>query len=100
MTKKKRQNIRLKTAKDVTKLGQITKNELLEEAIKYDIENYDPLKHLSEKVMLVPQKKSEVITLRLTTQENILITSLANENGLSKSAFIRMMLRKALRVKR
>ncbi len=97
MTKRNRQITKLKTTTDVTKLGEISKNEILEESSKYDMDNYDPLKHLSEKEMLIPKKRSEILTLRLTPQENKVITSLANENGLSKSSLIRMMLRKALK---
>ena len=36
--------------------------------------------------MLVPQNKSEIITLRLSPQENAIIKKLAIQNGLSKSA--------------
>lgn len=97
MNRKPRQQINVKTVKDVSKLGHMTKEELLSESEKYDIDNYNPIDHNQEKEVLIPKNKTEVITLRLTPKENELIKNLADEKGLSKSAFIRMVLKTALK---
>jgi predicted DNA binding CopG/RHH family protein len=97
MSNKTRQKIQVQTVTDASKLGQISKKELLADSEKYDADNYDPLKNLSEKEVLIPTNKSEVVTIRLSQQENKLITDLADENGLSKSAFIRMVVKRAIK---
>jgi hypothetical protein len=97
MNKKQRQQINLKSIQDVTELGQITKSDLLSESQEFDKDNYKPTNNLSEKEVLVNKNKSDVITIRLTAQENKLISDLADENGLSKSAFVRMVVKKALK---
>lgn len=97
MSKKERKKLEIQTVKDVTGLGQISKKDLIAESIAYELNNYSPLEHLNEKEVLNPKHKSEVITIRLTTQENSLITHLADENGLSKSAFVRMVVKRALK---
>ena len=97
MSKKPRQPIQVKPVNDASQLGQITKQELLTESEKYDQDNYNPTKNLADKEMLVPTNKSEVVTIRLSPQENQLISNLADENGLTKSAFIRMVVKRAIK---
>ena len=97
MSKKIRQKIQVQTISDASKLGQITKQELLSDSENYDQDNYNPIRNLSEKEMLIPTNKSEVVTIRLSPQENKLISNLADENGLSKSAFIRMVVKRAIK---
>lgn len=97
MSNKERENIKVQTYNDVTDLGQISKEKLLEEALKYDKANYNPLDNIEEKEVLHSKNKSEVVTIRLTSDENKLISHFADENGLSKSAFIRMVVKKALK---
>jgi hypothetical protein len=97
MNKKTHQKIQVKTINDASHLGQISKEELLSESEKYDKDSYDPTENLAEKEVLIPKNKSEVVTIRLTPQENKLVTDLADENGLSKSAFIRMVVKKAIK---
>ncbi|WEK53468.1 MAG: hypothetical protein P0Y55_12860 [Candidatus Cohnella colombiensis] len=97
MSKRPRQLIQVKPVDDASKLGQITKQELLAESEKYDQDNYNPIQNLADKEMLIPTNKSEVVTIRLSPQENQLISNLADENGLTKSAFIRMVVKRAIK---
>lgn len=97
MSKGSRRKIEVKTLEDVTSLGQISKDELLADAEKYDKERYNPLENLEEKEVLLPENRTEVITIRLTKEENEQITRLARENGLSKSALLRMLVARSLK---
>ncbi len=97
MGRRKRRTVKIETVKDVTELGQITKEELLADHEKYDKENYNPSDNLDEKEVLVPANRTEVITIRLTEKENEKITKIALENGLSKSALVRMLVTRSLR---
>lgn len=100
MNKKIRQPIQVKTVADASEFKQITKSELLADSEQFDKENYNPLENLSEKEIVLNKNKinkSDVITIRLTPGENQLISDLADENGLSKSAFVRMVVKKALK---
>lgn len=96
MSKVPRRIIRVKSIDDVTSLGQITKEELLTDSEKYDKENYNPL-DAQEKEILVPDNRTEVVTIRLTKKENDHISRIAHENGLSKSALLRMLVTRSLR---
>jgi predicted DNA binding CopG/RHH family protein len=97
MNKKPRQKIITKSEKDISVLGQLTKKELLKQSDEYDPSNYNPVDTLKEKDVLLNKNKTDVVTIRLSSQENQLISELADENGLSKSAFIRMVVKKALK---
>jgi predicted DNA binding CopG/RHH family protein len=97
MNKKQRYKILTKTEKDVSLLGKITKQEILKQSDDYDPSNYNPIDNLKDKEVLINKNKTDVVTIRLSSQENQLISELADENGLSKSAFIRMVVKKALR---
>src|SRR5690554_3349806 len=97
MNKKPRQKITTLSNQDVSKLGQITKNDLLNQSDQYDPSNYNPIENLSHKEVIINKNKSDVVTIRLSSQENQLISDLADENGLSKSAFIRMVVKKAIK---
>lgn len=99
MSKKERQKIEIVKSKDVSPFRHISDDDLLAESEKYDMENYNPLENLDEKDVLIPKNKSDVITIRLTPQENYMISNLANENGLSKSSFVRMIIKRALKQK-
>ncbi len=99
MSKKLRQKIQVKIVNDASKLNIISKKELLTDSENYDKDNYNPLENLSEKEVLKPKNKSEVVTVRLSIQENKLISDLADENGLSKSSFIRMIVKRAIKEK-
>lgn len=97
MSKIQRRKIQAKTVNDVSSLGQISKEELIKDAEKYDKENYNPLETLDEKEVLVPENRTEVITIRLTQKENEQITKIARENGLSKSSLLRMLVTRSLK---
>lgn len=97
MSKIQRKKIQAKTVNDVSSLCQISKEELLKDAEKYDKENYNPLENLDEKEVLVPENRTEVITIRLTQKENEQITKIARENGLSKSSLLRMLVTRSLK---
>jgi len=97
MTKIKRRKIQIKSVKDISSLGQMTDTELLADSEKYDKENYDPLKNLDDKEILIPSNRTEVITIRLTEKENEKISKIARENGLSKSALVRMLVTRSLK---
>lgn len=97
MNERKRRTVKLERVKDVTELGQITKEELLADHEKYDRDNYNPLNNLDEKEVLLPANKTRVITIRLSEKENEKITKIALENGLSKSAFVRMLVTRSLK---
>ncbi|WP_347488023.1 plasmid mobilization protein [Desulfoscipio sp. XC116] len=97
MSKTQRRKINIKTVKDVSSLGQVTKKELLAESQRYDKGKYNPLDNLEEKKLLIPEQKTEVITIRLTERENEQISKIARENGLSKSALVRMLVTRSLK---
>ena len=98
MTKKTRRQINIKPISDVSVLGQTPKEQLIkEDAEKYSPENYNPLKNLSEKEVIVPDNRTEITSIRLTQQENELIKKHARDNGLSKSAFLRMLVKRSLK---
>lgn len=97
MNKRERRQINVKSVGDVSVLGQTTKEQLLEDAVKYDVDNYNPLENLSEKEVILPDNRTEVITIRLTRQENDIIQKFARDNGLSKSAFLRMLVTRSLK---
>jgi predicted DNA binding CopG/RHH family protein len=97
MNKKQRYKILTKTEEDISLLGNLTKQEIIKQSDEYDPSNYNPIDHLKNKDVLINKNKTDVVTIRLSSQENQLISELADENGLSKSAFIRMVVKKALR---
>lgn len=97
MSKKERRMIKSKVLSDVSKLGQITKEQLLRESEQYDKENYDPLADLTEKVVVRPHNRNEVITIRLTQEENNLLTDMAKRNKISRSALVRMLITRYLK---
>jgi predicted DNA binding CopG/RHH family protein len=96
MNKAKRRQIKIKNVKDVSTLGQISKQELLADTEKYDKDNYNPLENLEDKEIHTPANKTETITIRLTKQENETIRKISSEYGLSKSAFLRMIIKRSL----
>jgi predicted DNA binding CopG/RHH family protein len=97
MNKRQRHKIITKTEEDISLLGKMTKKEILKQSDEYDPSNYNPIDNLRDKDVLINKNKTDVVTIRLSSQENQLISDLADENGLSKSAFIRMVVKKALR---
>ena len=99
MDKKPRRQIQMKIVDDVSTLGQITNEELLADSEKYDAENYNPLDNLDEKEILIPNYKSEVITVRLNSSENEYIRRLSLEYGISKSGIIRYLINSSLKKK-
>lgn len=99
MSKKPRQKIRVLSSENLDSPAQMSQSEILEEHAKYEKENYDPTANLPDKEALIPARKSDVVTIRLTPSENQIISHLADENGLSKSAFIRMVVKNALKQK-
>jgi len=94
---KQRQKITVFSPEELHNNTKMSEEELLKEHEKYDKEKYDPIVNLDEKEVLLPKRKSDVITIRLSPAENQAISHLADENGLSKSAFIRMVVKKALK---
>ena len=99
MTKAQRRKIIAKSVQDVSELGQISKKDLLNESDRFDRENYDPMANLDDKEVLIPDNRTEVVTIRLTEQENEKIKKIAMANGISKSALIRMLVTRSLRRK-
>lgn len=97
MSKKTRQRINVLTPESLEKPAKMKPSEILDEHKMYDKDQYHPLTNLTEKEVLIPKKKTDVVTIRLSPTENQLISHLANENGLSKSAFIRMVVKNALK---
>ncbi|AXF55748.1 plasmid mobilization protein [Salicibibacter kimchii] len=97
MSEKGRQKINVQKPTDVNDLHQVTEEDLLSDFEKYDAENYDPLEDIDNKEVIAPSNKSEVVTVRLSPQENNMISKLAKENGLSKSSFIRMVVKRSLK---
>lgn len=97
MVKKERRKIIIENVDNATSLGQISKEELLRDSDKYEPENYNPLENIDEKVILVPDNKTEVITIRVTQQENELLKKYASRNRISKSAFLRAVVLKAIK---
>jgi len=97
MGEKTRQKINSVVEQDISALGRITKQELLNQSEQYDPENYNPIKNLDDKEVLINKNKTDVVTIRLSSDENRLISDLADENGLTKSAFIRMVVKRALK---
>ncbi|MHB9095883.1 MAG: plasmid mobilization protein [Eubacteriales bacterium] len=97
MSKNLRRKIQVKTVRDVASLGQITNEELSADEKKYDKDNYNPLENIEEKGILIPDSRTEVITIRLTEKENEKIKKIAQENGISKSALVRMLVTRSLK---
>lgn len=97
MSKDKRLVAKALPSEDLSEPAKLSPSELLSEHHRYDPENYDPIKNLQDKEVLLPKKRSNVVTIRLTPSENQQISDLADENGLSKSAFIRMVVKNALK---
>lgn len=97
MNNKERRKIEIKRPEEVTTLNGIEKKDLFKDVELFDQENYDPIKNLSEKEIIVPKNRTEIITIRLSQKENHQIRKLAEENGLSKSAFIRMLVKRSLK---
>ena len=87
----------MKIVDDVSKYGTITNEEILAESKKYDAENYDPLENLEDKEILIPDNKSEIITVRLSSSENEYIRRLSLEYGISKSGIIRYLINSSLK---
>ena len=96
MSKKEKREIIIHNVDDVTPSGQMTNEDLMRDSVKYDSDNYNPLGNPDEKVMLVPDNKSEIITIRLTQQENDLLKRYALKNSMSKSSFVRSLVLRAL----
>jgi predicted DNA binding CopG/RHH family protein len=96
MSERKRRTIKVKRVKDVASLGQITDEQLLGDAEKYDKDNYNPLENMEDKEILIPNR-TKVITIRLTENENEKIQKIAQENGISKSALVRMLVTRSLK---
>lgn len=92
-----RRKIQVKSVKDVTCLGHITNEELLTDAELYDKDNYNPLEDMENKEIIVPDNRTEVITIRLTETENEKIKRIAQQNGISKSALVRMLVTRSLK---
>ncbi|MDA8210320.1 MAG: hypothetical protein M0021_00330 [Clostridia bacterium] len=97
MSKKERRKIHVKSVQDVSNLGQITKDELLADMVKFDKDTYNPLETLEDKEVLIPDHKSEIVTIRLTRHEKELLKKIARENGLTGSALIRMIITRSLK---
>jgi LysM repeat protein len=97
MSKKERRKIQVKSVKDVTSLGQITKEELLADMEKFDKVNYNPLESDEDKEVLIPDHKTEIITVRLTRNEKEKLKKIARENGLTGSALVRMIITRSLK---
>lgn len=93
----KRRKISVKSINDVSVLGQISKDDLLADNEYFDKDNYNPLIQNEEKVILIPEHRTEVITIRLTSQENEKLRNIAQQNGLSKSALIRLLVTRSLK---
>jgi hypothetical protein len=97
MTEKQRRTITAKKVKEVSSLGQMTDEELMADAKKYDQDNYNPLDNMEDKEILIPDNRTEIITIRLTEKENDKIRRIAMENGISKSALVRMLVTRSLK---
>jgi len=97
MSKKERRKIQVKSVQDVSSLGQITKDELLADMEKFDKENYNPLESVEDKEVLIPDHKTEIITVRLTRHEKEKLKKIAQENGLTGSALVRMIITRSLK---
>lgn len=98
MSNDERKRIHIKTVDDISELGQINRADLIRESIQYDKENYYPLDHLDDKEIISSNNKTEVITIRLTQTESENIKKVAFENGLSKSALVRMVVKRELKI--
>jgi len=96
MSETKRRTIKVKRVEDVSSLGQISDEQLLADAEKYDKDNYNPLENIEDKEILIPNR-TKVITIRLTENENEKIQKIAQENGISKSALVRMLVTRSLK---
>jgi predicted DNA binding CopG/RHH family protein len=97
MSKKQRQRIKVISPENLDTPAKMSQSDIQEEHKQYDKEQYDPLTNVNDKEVLLPKRKTDVVTIRLTPSENQIISHLADENGLSKSAFIRMVVKKALK---
>lgn len=97
MDKRQRRKVQVKTVPDVSEFGQITKEQLLLDSEMYDPENYNSLERIEEKVLVVPDNKTEIVTIRMNQKENDLLKQLASQNGISKSAFLRNVIIKTLK---
>lgn len=98
MSNDKRKKIHIKTVDDISELGQINRADIIKESIQYDKENYYLLDYLDDKEIVSPNNKTEVITIRLTQTESENIKKVAIENGLSKSALVRMVVKRELKI--
>lgn len=92
---RERNKIRVKTVPDVTQLEQVTKQQILADSMDYDKDNYNPLE--GDKEILIPDNRTEVMTIRLTPKENEAIKKIAQQNGLSKSSLLRMLVTRSLK---
>ena len=92
---RERNKIRVKTVPDVTQLDQVTKQQILADSMEYDKDNYNPLD--GDKEILIPDNRTEVMTIRLTPKENEAIKKIAQQNGLSKSSLLRMLVTRSLK---
>lgn len=97
MSKKERRKVEIKPVQDVSTLGQITKDELLADMEKFDKESYNPVDSLEVKEVLIPDQKTEIITVRLTRHEKEQLRKIARENGLTGSALVRMIITRSLK---
>lgn len=92
---RERNKIRVKTVPDVAQLDQVTKQQILADSMEYDKDNYNPLD--GDKEILIPHNRTEVMTIRLTPKENEAIKKIAQQNGLSKSSLLRMLVTRSLK---
>jgi predicted DNA binding CopG/RHH family protein len=97
LSKTKRRKIQITSVKDPSVIAGITNEEIMEESDKYDKESYNPLENIAEKEILVPNHRTETITIRLTEQEKETIAKKAEENGLNQSSYVRMIVKRYLK---
>ena len=93
----KRKKIQITSVKDPSSITGLTNEEIMQESDKYDKDNYNPLNDIAEKEVLVPNYRTETITIRLTEQEKETIAKKAEENGLNQSSYVRMIVKRYLK---
>ncbi|MHB8983791.1 MAG: plasmid mobilization protein, partial [Carboxydocellales bacterium] len=71
--------------------------ELLADMEKFDKDSYNPLESVDDKEVLIPDHKTEIITIRLTRHEKEKLKKIARENGLTGSALVRMIITRSLK---
>lgn len=96
MEKRERRKVKVTVVDDASQYSNITNEKLLADSEKFDMAIYNPLDSLEEKEILIPAQKTEVITIRVTEAENDLITKLADGLALSKSSYIRSIIKETI----